>query len=493
MSVKTVRGRRQRRKQRRRHVHRRVQIGVSDPSLTQNAGLAAVTELVDRLGVVEALEAAVGPIKARARGFGAGELLVGFAAAQLAGQDFLVGLDRLRADVAGQVLTPVPGLASTTAAGLARRIDADGWRRAETGVADVTTRMFGLLPASRRARLCAGATIDIDATDVEVYGAKKRGVAYNYQGQRCGRPHVATWAEVETTLAADLLAGDQDPRSHAVKLLGRALDGLPEPVHAGGVSLRADAGYFAGDLARAARERRARFAIGAKRIAPLWRLLSGIAEDDWATAIDMDRAQVAVADYRPAEWPAGTRLLIRRVRLDPAQVSADPRSRRRRTLHPDQRALPITDLAGAGDIYAYSFILTDLDVSTPQRAAGLEHWYRHRTSIENTFRDSKHGAAMRHLPSGYPQVNTAWMWGALLAATMAGWLHELTGNAAADGSIAGHGVRDGKAMIATLRHRLICVPARLVHHGRSLTLRPPPGHGLLAEVLARLRTLPATS
>ncbi|MGH4014085.1 MAG: hypothetical protein ACRDSL_09185 [Pseudonocardiaceae bacterium] len=29
----------------------------------------------------------------------------------------------------------------------------------------------------------------------------------------------------------------------------------------------------------------------------------------------------------------------------------------------------------------------------------------------NIFRDAKHGAALRHLPSGYPQVNTAWMWG----------------------------------------------------------------------------------
>jgi hypothetical protein len=28
------------------------------------------------------------------------------------------------------------------------------------------------------------------------------------------------------------------------------------------------------------------------------------------------------------------------------------------------------------------------------------------------FRDSKLGAALRHLPSGYPQVNLAWMWGA---------------------------------------------------------------------------------
>jgi hypothetical protein len=153
--------------------------------------------------------------------------------------------------------------------------------------------------------LCAGATIDIDAADVEVYGRKKRGVAYNYQGQRCGRPHVATWAQTETTLAADLLAGDQDPRSHVVGLLSRAVDGLPAPVRAGGVSLRADAGYFAGDLARAARRQQVGFAIGAKRIAPLW-LLSGIEETRWVEAIDMDGAQVALADYRarPSGPPA---------------------------------------------------------------------------------------------------------------------------------------------------------------------------------------------
>jgi hypothetical protein len=49
---------------------------------------------------------------------------------------------------------------------------------------------------------------DLDATDVEVYGRKKRGVAYNHQGQRVGRPHVATWAETEITLAADLALFD---------------------------------------------------------------------------------------------------------------------------------------------------------------------------------------------------------------------------------------------------------------------------------------------
>ena len=469
----------------------RVRIGAPDRSLTANAGLAAVSEMCERLGVIGALGAAVGPVKQRDRGFGAGELLAGIAAAQLAGEDFMTGLDRQRADAAGQQITPVPGLASTTAAGLARRITAAQWQAVEAGLAVVTGRMLSLLPAGRAAALAEGpVTIDLDTTDVEVYGRKKRGVAYNHQGQRVGRPHVASWAEAEIVLAAGLGDGTDDPRATAPDLLRRALAALPERVRAGRVALRADAGYFAGQLARAAHEEKIAFAIGAKRIAPLWRLLAGIAEDDWHDAIEMDGAQVAVAEYCPDWWPANTALLIRRVALDPAQVSADPRSRRRRTLHPDQRALPFPELASAGAIYAYSFILTNLDVSAPDKAVAAEHWYRHRTSIENIFRDSKLGAALRHLPSGYPQVNLAWMRGALLAATMAAWLHQLTARTAGEDILDGHGVRGGKAMIATLRWRLIAVPGRLTRHARQLILRLPPGHGLLSEVLARLRELP---
>jgi hypothetical protein len=471
----------------------RVRAGAPDASLTANAGLAAVTELCGRLGVIEAVDAAVGPVKQRDRGFGAGELLTGIAAAQLAGEDFLTGLDRQRADAAGQLITPVPGLASTTAAGLARRITPAQWEAVERGVAAVTGRMLDLLPAPRAAALAdAPVTIDLDTTDVEVYGRKKRGVAYNHQGQRVGRPHVAGWAETEIVLAADLGDGTDDPRATAPGLLRRALAALPAAARASGrVAVRADAGYFAGQLARAAHDAHISFAIGAKRIAPLWRLLAGIADDAWHDAIEMDNAQVAVAQYCPDWWPADTRLLIRRVALDPAQVSADPRSRRRRTLHPDQRALPFPELAQQPAIYAYSFILTSLDVSSPARAAAAEHWYRHRTAVENLFRDSKTGAALRHLPSGYPQVNLAWMWGALLAATMAAWLHQLTATTLGEDIVAGHGVRGGKAMIATLRWRLIAVPGRLVRHARHLTLRLPPSHSLLPEVLARLRALPA--
>jgi hypothetical protein len=285
--------------------YRHARVGAPDAALTPGSGLAAVSELCDRLGVIEALDAAVGPARQRDRGFGAGQLLAGIASAQLAGEDFLIGLDRQRADAAGQQITPVPGLSSTTAAGLARRITAGQWQAVETGLAAVTQRMMTLLPAPRAAALAEGpVTIDLDATDVEACGRKKRGVTYNHQGQRVGRPHVAAWAETEIVLAADLGAGTDDPRATAPDLLRRALAALPERARAGGrVAARAGAGYFAGQVARAAHDERIFFAIGAKRIAPLWRLPAASAK---ATGPMRSRWTM-----RRSRWPTTGRTVAR--------------------------------------------------------------------------------------------------------------------------------------------------------------------------------------
>ena len=44
-----------------------------------------------------------------------------------------------------------------------------------------------LLSPQRREALAGAVTMDMDSTDVEVFGSDKQGVAYNYCGQRCGR------------------------------------------------------------------------------------------------------------------------------------------------------------------------------------------------------------------------------------------------------------------------------------------------------------------
>ena len=81
--------------------------------------------------------------------------------------------------------------------------------------------MLSLLSAQRAAAPAGGSvTIDLDITDVEVYGRNKREVAYEPSGP-AGRPHVAVRAETEIVLAAVLGDGADDQRSTAPSLLRR--------------------------------------------------------------------------------------------------------------------------------------------------------------------------------------------------------------------------------------------------------------------------------
>jgi len=477
LSVKRVR--------RRKHSRKRVRIGAPDPSLTATSGVAAVAEFVDKLDVVGRFDRGIGAIKQRARGLGAGELLVGLAQSQLLGGDALVALDRQRADVAAAELSAVPGIASTTAGSLARRFDAEHLAGIETAVADLAERAFGLLPVSRRTALCGRVTVDLDSTDVEVYGSRKQGVAYNYAGQRAGRPHLATWAEAGLTTAAELLAGNHDVRPRAAGMLRRGLAGIPEQVRAAAAAndrlrVRADAGYFTAELAVAAVAEGCDFAVAAKRNTAMWRAYASILQEAWVDAIGMPGAQVAAVDYAPAGWPEDSYTIVRRVRLDAAAISADPRSRRRRTIDPGQLALALEGTATHA--YAVSFIVTNIPANdtagSGESVLDVEAWFRRRTDIEDRIREAKLGAALRHLPSGHASVNAVWMWAALLAGNLSTLLQALTGID-----------ENGRAHAARLRHELLCVPARLVRHGRTLTLRLPPGDQLLPTVLARIREL----
>jgi hypothetical protein len=177
----------------------------------------------------------------------------------------------------------------------------------------------------------------------------------------------------------------------------------------------------------------------------------------------MKGAQVAVCDYAPARWAPGTACVVRRVKIRAGDISTDARARPRRTIPKEQLALALDGLATHVD--AYSFIATNLDVSTAAKAVAVEAWHRMRTDIEDRIRDAKHGAALRRLPSASRAAKTVWMWAALLAVNLSAWLQELTGLDGGDGR--------GRAHLGTLRHGLLTVPARLIRHAGQVTLRLP--------------------
>src|SRR6266542_1954676 len=268
----------------------RVELRFDDPSQTPDVGLLLVAELADRLDLVGTLVRHIGPVKQRRRGVGGGALVMALAESMLVGGDFLCDLDTLRADTAGAALRTIAcPPAPTTAAGLARRFGPAQLRGIETGLAKVTARAVGLLPAPRRQGLEAvRPTVDLDPTDVEVYGSHKQGVGWTYAGKRCGRPVLVCWAEAGVALAAELLAGNQDARPIAPGLVRRAL-----------AAVAADAD----------------FAIAAKRNPAVWRAIHAVPDDAWTPARGMPGAEVAGVAYAPAGWPEGTYAVVRRVRV----------------------------------------------------------------------------------------------------------------------------------------------------------------------------------
>ena len=452
----------------------KVVLGAPDGRITPRGGLHLVAKLDQLLGIRATIDHGDLAFKRRRRGLMLGGVMVSLAETMLAGGDFLCDLDHQREDAAGLQLRAVSDVpASTTVIGLGQRFDEKTRAHVERANAKLVKGAFALLPEKRRASLVAQRpTIDLDPTDTEVYGRMKQGSDFNYQGQRVYRPHPAVWAEAGWVLAADFGSGKSDPRPQAPGLLARAITALPGGL--GRPIVRADSGFFDAKLAGAALSLHCDYAIAVKRCDAVWRAQRTIPAGDWQRARGMD-AEVAECDYTPKNWPEGSRTLCRRVRVSAATLSRDPRSRRRRTIDPNQ--LTLLESGEVTDAYAYSFIITNLAGDV----VDIEAWFRMRALVEEKIKDSKLGLAMRHMPSGYESVNAMWMWAALLGLNISSWLQALTG----------HDEEDGRAHAKRLRRELVCVAARVTRHAKRFEVHTSreDHHGLFGDAWRTLDVL----
>src|SRR5664280_2483661 len=102
-----------------------------------------------RLGWGSSVRSTVGSGRSSsaARGLTGGQLLLGMATAQLAGQDCLTGMDRVRADAGSALLTEAPVAPSPTAGKLAGRFGPVQLAGIETALASIYPRWLALAPA----------------------------------------------------------------------------------------------------------------------------------------------------------------------------------------------------------------------------------------------------------------------------------------------------------------------------------------------------------
>jgi hypothetical protein len=451
----------------------RLVVRADDRSLTPYAGLAVSGELARRVGVAELIDAELSverrarAVKVRRRGLSAGELVVGLAECQLVGGSFFDHLEDVRADRAGAGLRAVAQTPSAPAAlqnaKRFRRVHVQRVERAMARAGQRLDRAMSRDPAD-------AVTIDLDATQVTVYGQAKQGAGRSRHGHMSYAPHIAFWAQRGRALTSELVGGNKEKLSGAecATIASRAIGLLPDG-H-GPVTMRIDSAYYAVELLARLRRERARFTVSLARNQAIWKTLAQIPESAWTDALQMPGAQVAETTYTPAGWRhEPLRLIVRRVPFS-AQKIADGSltARRRKTIHPEQLAMALT--GEVASVFGYSFILTDIP---HQPTVWVEHFHRHRAQIEERLKDTKLGQALRHPPSGDVNANRVWLTAALLALNLTAFCCDLCPAARASGKAPDDAPLRRAA--ATLRRILFNIPARIVRSARRTILRLPAG------------------
>lgn len=479
------------------HGHRvkavgRIDFRADDAQLTPYAGLAVVGALARRLGLVSlidgelACERRAAPIKTRKRGVSAGELVVALAESQLIGGECFDDIEQLRADRAGsrvRAASRVP--AAATARQLARR-----FRRCHVqAVERALARVGGRLDRALGRDAGEDATIDLDATQLEVYGTKG-GAARSRHGFMSYAPHIAFWAQRGRALTSELVGGNRERLAGAevATIARRALRMLRAAGHTGRVCFRVDSAYYAIALLDALRKADATFTVSVPRSTAMWKLVAMIADDAWTDAQDLRGAQVAEIAYTPGDWKhEPLRMIVRRTHYTAAQISQNMSARRRKTIDPQQLAM-LTD-GEIASAYAYSFILTDIH---DQQAVWVEHFHRHRAQIEERLKDAKLGQALRRMPTSDLHANRVWMTAALTALNLTALICDLCPAAGASGKAPLDAPLRRTAK--TLRALLFCVPARILTTARQTIFRLPAGYrhaGTLSHTYHAALALPA--
>jgi DDE family transposase len=373
---------------------------------------------------------------------------------------------QVRDDEAGAGLRAVAGTPSApTALQRAkdfRRVHCQRVERAAARVGEHLDRAVGRDPEEP-------VTVDLDATEVVVYGAREQGAARSRHGHVSYAPHVAFWAQRGRALTSELVGGNRERLTgpECARIAARALSLLPA-AH-GPVTFRIDSAYYQLELLGRLRREGGRFTVSVPRNQAMWKALAEIPEDAWQEALDMPGAQVAETTYRPDGCKhEPLRLIVRRVPFTAAEIAKRKGSRRLKTIHPEQLQLALEGKVAS--VFGYSFILTDIH---RQPAVWIEHFHRHRAQIEERLKESKLGQALRHLPSGDEHANRVWLTSALLALNLTAFCCDLCPAAGASGNAPANAPLRRAAK--TLRNLLFTIPARIVRTGRRLILRPPAG------------------
>jgi hypothetical protein len=403
--------------------------------------------LADRLGLEALIERRV-DLADRPGAYRPGAKVLSLVGAMLLGGDSIDDADVLRAGGSGELLGHRV-LAPSTLGTFLRSFTFGHVRQLDGVLDEAITRAWraGAGPGGEQL------VIDLDSFIREVHGYQKQGAAYNYSHQLGYHPIIATRADTLETLHIRLRKGSANTQRGVTHFVNELVARVRRAGFAGEIIVRADSGFWSNAMIAALRRHGVRYSIGVRMQAVIREAIDAIPEHAWRRLDDYPpsgQAEIAETTY------GAQRLIVRRVRsLGPSAQGE---------LFPDWRH--------------YAFITDRTEPIVIVEGAQRQH-----AVVELAIRDHIAGP-LRHLPSGRFAANAAWTVIAALAANLARWTNIL-------------GLRNHTPQAqASLRRRLLVVPARLVRHAGRNTLRLParwPWRTAWIECLTRLRDLPRLS
>jgi len=421
-----------------------------DPNLVSAAGLVPVLRLAEAAGWHDLLQGLTVPSP------NAAAKTASVVGGMLVGADSIDDLDLLRHGGMRRLFTGVraPSTLGTFLRsfthGHVQQLDAAGARL----LAGLSTRMPGLLGKARSTQ--AMVFLDVDDTIREVHGHAKQAAGFGYSRVRGLNVQLATISTPDSApviARARLRTGNTASATGAGRMVAQAIT----TARAAGVTTqmlcRADSAYYGHAFVGTAIRHGAWFSVTARMNPAVLAAIAGIDEQAWTPiaypdAVWEEAEQRWICDAEVAEVPfvaftsrrkaehVACRLVVRRVkRLQPLA----------------------SDGSTQGELFAahrhHAFITTST-LSLVQ----ADQAHRGHAIVEQVIAELKDGP-LAHLPSGKYTANAAWVACAVVAFNLA--------------RAAAVAAEMATARWATLRTRIISVPARIASTGRRMFLHLP--------------------
>ena len=434
------------------HTPAAVSASFDDPNLVSTAGLVPIMRLAQNAGLAALSQQWLSvPTD---KGANAGAKVSSLVAGMVAGADSIDDLAVLRHGAMGKLFNRI--YAPSTLGSFLRAFTFGHVRQLDA----VASRLLQGLAVQAPLLIPGGKDytfLDVDDTIIKVHGHAKQGSGYGYSGVRGLNAILAT---ASTNTSAPVILGQRlrrgatgSPRG-AKRLIRDALATLRRlhGMDQAPVLVRADSAFYGHATIATAIRAGADVSITARMDPAVKKAVASIDENAW-TGIEYPEA---IYDETTDRW------------ISKAEVAEVPftafTSRKKSERVPGRlvvRRIPELnkkdlDQPGLFDLHRFHafFTTSTLDTVTADKT------HRGHAVIEQVNADLKN-SALAHLPSGVFTANAAWLVLAVLAFNLTRAAATITGTGLA------------KATTATIRRKIVSIPARIASSARRLTLHLP--------------------